>query len=251
MDITCIVLDDEPGVRSTLSHLLLSNSGVDEVLQASDANEALEMIAKREIHLIFVDIQMPGQDGFEFVESLMRIMDTKQIPLIVFATAYDEYAVNAVRFAALDYLLKPFSPKDVHQVVLKAKSKIINSQKQVHELSKFAQYIGKTKIEINTVSGVKMLNPKDILYAAFEEKYTYLYLSNGHKERIITTLKNFVEEQAGVPFFYLERSLAINCDNIYEVHRGRQIVALHTETGLLELPIRTKKTRELMQMMEN
>ena len=104
MALRILIVDDEPLARDTVRLLLESQNDVEIVGEASDGKEAVKMIGTMNPDLVFLDIQMPGLNGFEVVESV----GVENMPVVIFATAYDEYALKAFEAKALDYLLKPY-----------------------------------------------------------------------------------------------------------------------------------------------
>jgi two-component system LytT family response regulator len=117
-----LIVDDEPRARNRLARLLRSVKGIDLCGLASDGEEALETIEREKPDLVLLDVQMPGLDGFEVVNELRG----NSLPLIVFVTAYDQYALKAFEVSAVDYLLKPVSEERLRQAVTKAE-KILQS----------------------------------------------------------------------------------------------------------------------------
>ena len=111
MALTALIVDDEPLARQELSYLLQSAEGVEVLAQGSNGIEAVELIRAHKPDVVFLDVQMPGLDGFAV---LKKLLDKKMdIPQVVFATAFDQYAVRAFEVNAVDYLLKPFDRKRV------------------------------------------------------------------------------------------------------------------------------------------
>src|SRR5437763_658530 len=122
MPISTIIVDDEQLSREELSYLLKSVGDVEVVAQGSNGVEAIQLIREHNPELVWLDVQMPGLDGFGVIE---KLVDKKlPLPQIVFATAFDQYAVRAFEVNAVDYLLKPFDKKRVVQSVEKAKQKL-------------------------------------------------------------------------------------------------------------------------------
>lgn len=113
-----LVVDDEPLARRTVAELLAADPEVELVGMAADARCALELAREHEPDLIFLDIQMPGSDGFDF----LRELDQQAPPLVIFVTAYDEHAARAFEVAALDYLLKPFDDQRFRDALARAKA---------------------------------------------------------------------------------------------------------------------------------
>src|SRR6476469_9830812 len=122
MAISTIIVDDEQLAREELSYLLKSVGDIDVVAQGSNGVEAVQLIREHNPELVFLDVQMPGLDGFQVIK---KLVDKKYpLPQIVFATAFDQYAVRAFEVNAVDYLLKPFDKKRVAQSVEKARQKL-------------------------------------------------------------------------------------------------------------------------------
>jgi len=117
-----LIVDDEPRARNRLARLLRSIKGIDLCGLARDGAEALETLEREKPDLVLLDVQMPGLDGFEVVNELRG----DSLPLIVFVTAYDQYALRAFEVSAVDYLLKPVSEERLRQAVAKA-DKILQS----------------------------------------------------------------------------------------------------------------------------
>src|SRR5213079_676824 len=121
MPLSAVIVDDEQLARDELAYLLKTVDDIDVVAQGKNGVEAVNLIREHNPDLVFLDVQMPGLDGFGVIKKLLD----KKIPLpkIVFATAFDQYAVKAFEVNAVDYLLKPFDKKRVAQSVHKAKIK--------------------------------------------------------------------------------------------------------------------------------
>lgn len=112
-----IIVDDERLARKELMTLLENHPEIEVIDEATNADEALEKIERQDPDVIFLDIQMPGKTGFELLESLERV------PQVIFTTAYDEFALKAFDFNALDYLLKPIQPERLSESVQKISAK--------------------------------------------------------------------------------------------------------------------------------
>ena len=114
-----LIVDDEPLARQRLRDLLMDEPGIDVIGEACNGREALAMIRKQKPDLVVLDIQMPELDGFEVVAAL----GTKQLPAIIFATAYDRFAVKAFEVHAVDYLLKPFDGDRLKEALRRAQER--------------------------------------------------------------------------------------------------------------------------------
>ena len=118
MSLTALIIDDEPLARQELQYLLERAGGVEVLAQGTNGIEAVELIREHRPDVVFLDVQMPGLDGFAV---LKKLLDRKlPMPQVVFATAFNQYAVRAFEVNAVDYLLKPFDRKRVLQTIEKA-----------------------------------------------------------------------------------------------------------------------------------
>jgi two-component system response regulator LytT len=129
MNLTALIIDDEQLAREELQFLLDSVGGVDVVAQGTNGIEGVELIGEHRPDLVFLDVQMPGLDGFAVIQKVMERnrqqgASAGPLPQIIFATAYDQYAVRAFDVNAVDYLLKPFDQARVEQAVARARNRI-------------------------------------------------------------------------------------------------------------------------------
>src|SRR3954466_13066118 len=128
MSLTALIIDDEQLAREELKYLLESAGGVDVVAQGTNGIEAVDLIEEHHPDLVFLDVQMPGLDGFAVIKRLKERSQAKAhaeaMPQIIFATAYDQYAVRAFDVNAVDYLLKPFDRTRVEEAVERAKTRM-------------------------------------------------------------------------------------------------------------------------------
>src|SRR6202161_1241452 len=121
MSLTAVIVDDEQLARDELAYLLKNADDVNVVAQGKNGLEAVNLIKEHNPDLVFLDVQMPGLDGFGVIK---KLLDRKiPLPKIVFATAFDQYAVKAFEVNAVDYVLKPFDKKRVAQAIQKARAK--------------------------------------------------------------------------------------------------------------------------------
>src|SRR6185503_2938056 len=122
MPLTALIIDDEPLARQELQYLLERAGGIEIVAQGTNGIEAVDLIRMHKPDVLYLDVQMPGLDGFGV---LKKLLDRKvPMPQVVFATAYNQYAVRAFEVNAVDYLLKPFDQKRVMQTIEKAAARL-------------------------------------------------------------------------------------------------------------------------------
>lgn len=205
-----IIVDDEKHCRDILQ-LLLSRHCTDITVEAvcSNGPDALEAIGKFRPELLFLDVEMPGMNGFELLEAC-----DKPSFSIIFTTAYDQYAIQAIRHCALDYLLKPIDEHELLLAVEKAFSQQHTaSSSKVHNLLTFLhQHLqAGERLALPTLDGLRMLLPKDILYCAAEGAYTRLHLNEEQTPPLICrSLKEVEAALKDKGFFRVHHSYVIN-----------------------------------------
>jgi two-component system LytT family response regulator len=181
--------------------------------------KALAAIEKFNPELVFLDIEMPVMNGFELLEQFT------QIPFsIVFTTSYDQYAIKAIRFSALDYLLKPIDPTELILAVQKVQSKkILPSAEQFLMLLNQVRHkeTGFTKIAVPTAEGFELISADQVVLCEADDNYTHLVLKN--KNRIIAcrTLKEMEEQLQDFHFFVrVHHSYLVNLNEVTKYIRG-------------------------------
>src|SRR5438445_8967671 len=172
MSLSAVIVDDEQLARDELAYLLKNIGDVDVVAQGKNGLEAVNLIREHNPDLVFLDVQMPGLDGFGVIKKLLD----KKVPLpkIVFATAFDKYAVKAFEVNAIDYLLKPFDKKRVAQSVQKARQKLESAGTPSDKLDTLvrmleSQKIPAAKILLKAAGRLFLVDQKDICYASIED----------------------------------------------------------------------------------
>src|SRR3954464_8641445 len=165
MTLSALIVDDEQLARDELAYLLKNAGDVNVVAQGKNGLEAVNLIREHNPDLVFLDVQMPGLDGFGVIKKLLD----KKVPLpkIVFSTAFDQYAVKACEVNAVDYLLKPFDKKRVAQSVAKARAKMEPSNDPSEKLETLVRMLESqkpqaSKVLLKSVGRLFLVNQKDI-----------------------------------------------------------------------------------------
>ena len=179
MSLTALIIDDEPLARQELQYLLERAGGVDVLAQGTNGIEAVELIAEHKPDLVFLDVPMPGLDGFGV---LKKLLDRKvPMPQVVFATAFNQYAVRAFEVNAVDYLLKPFDRKRVMQTIEKAQSRIATpavesaSEAKLDALLRLVEEqtqpskTNSRKVIVRAQSRLLLVDQSEICFASIEE----------------------------------------------------------------------------------
>src|SRR3954471_9083488 len=170
--LSTLIVDDEQLARDELAYLLKNIGDVEVVAQGKNGLEAVTLIREHNPDLVFLDVQMPGLDGFGVIKKLLDKKIT--LPKIVFATAFDQYAVKAFEVNAVDYLLKPFDKKRVAQSVQKVRAKLESGSGSSDKLETLVRLLESqkpqaSKILIKAGGRLFLVNQKDIGFASIEE----------------------------------------------------------------------------------
>src|SRR5271156_6016138 len=143
MPLSTVIVDDEQLARDELAYLLKNLGDINVVAQGKNGLEAISLIREHNPDLVFLDVQMPGLDGFGVIK---KLLDRKvPLPKIVFATAFDQYAVKAFEVNAVDYILKPFDKKRIAQSIDKARAKIESGNGSVEKLETLVRMLESQK----------------------------------------------------------------------------------------------------------
>lgn len=217
--ITAIIIDDEAKGRLALQQKLEAYCPEVKILaEAKDGEEAIMLIEIHKPQLIFLDIEMPRMTGFEMLTSLKE----KKFH-IIFTTAYDQYAIKAIRYAALDYLLKPVDVEELKQAVARVSVTEQGQIKQQLELLHHNTQNPKKKINklaIPTLSGLLFFDIASILHLEANSNYTNIYFLDKQKIIASRTLKEFEELLPTETFFRPHHSHIINLEYIKRYIKG-------------------------------
>ncbi|TND08791.1 MAG: two-component system, LytT family, response regulator [Bacteroidetes bacterium] len=249
MEIRSILVEDEFKVRQVLVDLLGRFCPEVKVLaEASNIDEATEQIERLKPDLVFLDIEMPGGNGFELL-ARFRNPDFKTI----FVTSYGHYAIRAIRFSALDYLLKPVMIEDLQQAVERARARIsAPEQKQQYELltENLAEKKTPAKLMLNNKSKLEYIETKDITYLEGDGNYTNIHLSGGRRHCLSRTLREFEEMlcEAGSDFVRIHKGYIVNMLYVKHIERGERFALLLKDDTRLEVSRRKKP--ELLERLQ-
>jgi two-component system, LytTR family, response regulator len=218
--IKAILIDDEVHCLKTLGMLLKEYcSNVQVLEQCNDAATGLKAIELHKPDLVFLDIEMPQMNGFEMLQRLPQINFA-----IVFTTGYDQYAIKAFHFSALDYLLKPIEPKELTDAVKKVEEQHhLPMPEQFEMLLKKISGVnsGFTKIAVPTAEGFELIAATDVIYFEAQSNYTHIFLKNKNKIIACRTLKNIEDQIQDYNFFVrVHNSYMVNLNEVARYVRG-------------------------------
>ncbi|PYX30363.1 MAG: DNA-binding response regulator [Acidobacteria bacterium] len=223
MPLSAVIVDDEELARDELTYLLKNAGDVNIVAQGKNGLEAVNLIKEHNPDLVFLDVQMPGLDGFGVIKKLLD----KKIPLpkIVFATAFDQYAVKAFEVNAVDYLLKPFDKKRVAQSLQKARAKQDSDGLPAERIATLVRMLESqkpqpSKLLLKALGRMFLVDQKDICYASIEDGVITVVtggVSGMEGQSNCRTLEELLDSLDTKLFWRAHRSYVVNVNRIREV----------------------------------
>jgi len=279
MTISALIIDDEQLARDELKYLLESVGGVDVVSEGSNGIEAVDLIEEHRPDLVFLDVQMPGLDGFQVIQRLMdrnrklasEGRETEALPQIVFATAYDQYAVRAFDVNAVDYLLKPFDQTRVQQAVDRVRGRMpaeaANGETQgkpnESQLDALLRLLNRpqgaartpqpAKLIVQAQSRLLLIDQAEICYAAIDEGVIRVVTQGIEGHSKCRTLEELLELLDPAVFWRAHRGFVVNINHIREVvpwFKSSYQLRMNDKRQT-EIPVsraQTKRLRELFNL---
>jgi two-component system LytT family response regulator len=230
MPIKAFIVDDEPLARARMRALLEEHAhAVDIIGEAANGEEALERIEDLMPDVVFLDIQMPEMDGFTVAAKLHAP------PMLVFVTAYDEYALKAFEQHAVDYLLKPVAPERLAltlarvQELLQARQRRYKLPSEVEQLLLTLRRTYLKRITVTLGERTMLVNVQHIAYFSANNKYTLVHDVNGKHYVVSTSLTELEDKLDPDAFLRVHRSTIVNVDCIREIrkHDGKYTIVLN------------------------
>ncbi len=274
MSISALIIDDEQLAREELKYLLDVVGGVDVVAQGANGIEAVELIEEHHPDLVFLDVQMPGLDGFQVIQKLAAKRPNgsgEPLPQIVFATAYDQYAVRAFAVNAVDYLLKPFDRDRVSEAVERARTRIAaggvdsaGTQPTSSQIDELLKLLNRTqggeraasqpaKLIVQLQSRLMLVDQAEICFAAIDEGVIRIVTRTFEGQSKCRTLEELQELLDSASFWRAHRGFVVNINHIREVvpwFKSSYQLRMNDKQQT-EIPVsraQTKRLRELFKL---
>lgn len=210
MMIKCLAVDDEPLALLQLRTMIEKTPFLHLVAACQDAFEAMKVLAEEEVDAIFIDINMPDLNGLDFVRSL------SDPPLIVFTTAYSQYAVEGFKVNAIDYLLKPFGMAEFQKSAAKVKHRYELEKTALKEQS----LDGETLFVKADYRNVRV-SLNQIVYVESKSEYLQLHLDNGERLMFLMSMKKLADILPATDFLRIHRSFIVNMNKVHEISKMR------------------------------
>jgi two-component system, LytTR family, response regulator len=218
--IRCILVDDEKNALEMMEWLIKTYCPSVEIVEmCNSAEQGIGAINKYKPDVVFLDIEMPRMNGFDMLEQFDKLFFD-----VVFCTAYDQFAIKAFKYSALNYLLKPIDPDDLKATVSRIEERKSIPTKEQFELllQNIAQPVKSTppRIALTTGDGMIFVPTTDIIYCEAESNYTKVVLTGGKKIVVSKVLKDIDEALSGPDFCRVHSSFLINVNRIKKYVRG-------------------------------
>jgi two-component system, LytTR family, response regulator LytT len=264
MSITALIVDDEELAREELKYLLDTTGDVDVLGEGKNGVEAVELIREHHPDVVFLDVQMPGLDGFAVLKKLLETGNGEPLPQIIFATAFDQYAVRAFDVNAIDYLLKPFDKARVLQALDRARLRL---QEQASEarpatgdlrvdtlLRLIEQHQSPRghsgKIVLQAGSRLLLIDQKDICYASIDDGVISVATPTLEGQSKCRTLEELFDLLDPAVFWRAHRSFLVNINQIREVvpwFKSSYQLRM-ADKKQTEIPVSRAQTRRLREL---
>jgi two-component system, LytTR family, response regulator LytT len=268
MSISALIIDDEKLARDELKYLLDQLGDVDVVAQGVNGIEAVNLIREHRPDVVFLDVQMPGLDGFAVIQ---RLLDrhgkalgklAEPLPQIIFATAYDQYAVRAFDVNAVDYLLKPFDSKRVQQALERARERMAGNasdaqpESQIDALLKLlnrnqgGRATQPARLIVQAQSRLLLVDQTDICYAAIDEGVIRVVTQSFEGHSKCRTLEELLEQLDPAQFWRAHRGFVVNINHIREVvpwFKSSYQLRMNDKRQT-EIPVSRAQTRRLREL---
>jgi two-component system LytT family response regulator len=251
MKIRTVIVDDEPLARERIRSLLREEPDIEVLAECANGEEAIALVREQAPDLLFLDVQMPGQGGFEVLQALGR----DHLPLVIFVTAYDQHALKAFEAHALDYLLKPFKQARFKAAVQHARETLANRQagtvsKNLLALLERTQPDRERLTRIPVRNGERVIFVKTSQIEYIESAGNYVVLHTGKENHVVRETLTALEEKLDPKqFLRISRSTLINVEQIKEIQplfKGEHAILLHNGKQLTM----TRGVREVQELLK-
>jgi two-component system LytT family response regulator len=239
-----ILIDDEPKSITSLKWELTNFSDELKIIETfTNPKEAIAFLKQNKIDCVFLDIEMPQMDGFQFLEYF-----PDRTFSVVFTTAYDQYAINAIKEKALDYLLKPIDGDDLVETIQKIKTEKINSnftssiEESLLSLSKSKEAVSK-KIAISVDGKLLFFKPEEIIYCESDGNYCHIFLEKDEKLFVTKKLKEIEAILPNEIFYRVHHSFLVNLNKVREYLKTDSYLILNNQK---KIPVSRNKKNSFL-----
>ncbi len=246
-EIRAMVIDDEELARTRVRRFLDEMDDVDVVAEAANGLEAVERIREVRPDVLILDIQMPGMDGFQ----MLRELD--EMPLVVFATAFNEYAIKAFEINSVDYLLKPIGRERLAEAIDRVRGLLGDEGKRASETERVTELVrsqGPGRLPVQRGKRIVLLDEADVVWVGVENELVFVH-TRDERFMMNTTLTDLETRLDSRRFFRIHRSSIVNLDHVLEIipwFSGKYKLVVD-DGERTELVLSRGRARELREIM--
>lgn len=240
--IRSIIVDDEKKSRETLKRMITNFcEGVEIIGEAGSVDDAYRLLSVENPDVVFLDVEMPGGNGFTLLEKY------KKPPFqVIFTTAHDLYAINAIKFAALDYLLKPVNIKELQEAISKVREATEDEEIRFRQFDTLKSNLHQedrqfAKIALPTSTGIDFFDAEDIVRAEAERAYSNFFLKDGRKIMISKPLKEYESLLEECDFFRVHKSHMVNLNHLKRYVKGKGGYVVMDDDSYVDVSVRRKE----------
>lgn len=255
MKIRALIVDDEQPARDELAFLLKGIPELEVVGQGKNGVEAVNLVRDLGPHLVFLDVQMPGMDGFGVIK---RLFEKKlRLPFFIFATAYDNYAVQAFEVNAIDYLLKPVAKARLEKAIARVRRLLETPEPASQKLDRLVQMIEerpaapKGKLVVKSANRLFLVDSDDIIYASIEDGVISIVTQDMEGQSNFRTVEELQASLDPQVFWRVHRSYLVNVNHIKEVvpwFKSSYQIRME-DRKQTEIPVSRAQTRKLRELL--
>lgn len=242
--ITVAIVEDEPIIRKEISYLVQQEPDTEIIGWSDSVKSAVKLITEKNPDVILMDIQLRDGTAFDILKNLNPIPQN-----IIFITAYNHFAIKAIKYGALDYLLKPIDQTELREALERFRRKRSNNPQWMQQLS-LAQSSWETEklpesIALHSLNNVRIIAVQDIVYCKGDGPYTFFFLNNGEKELISKPLKFYEEILQAPHFLRTHQSYLVNRKYVSGVNHSEYLVLKNKE----EIPLSSRRKNAILQQL--
>jgi|WetSurSiteA1Bulk_404760.scaffolds.fasta_scaffold00682_3 two-component system, LytTR family, response regulator len=238
-----VLIDDEACARDNLKKLLATLQITSIVAEAASAIEGITVIKKYHPELVFLDVEMPQKNGFDMLRELSTY---PYHPVIIFVTAYTQYAIEAIKNAAFDYLLKPVDLQELDKAMYRYSQQLLLPQTMQNKINLLTETLANyKKLSFNVRSGTLFIDPEEILYCRAEGNYTSIFLTCKRVELITCQLGILFDSLSKDNFLRVGRSWIINQRRLVRINRIKRLLYFNDINSVVELQLSSSIIHEV------
>ncbi len=255
MKITALIVDDEQPARDELAFLLKGVSDVEVIGQGRNGVEAVSMVRDLNPHLVFLDVQMPGLDGFGVIK---RLLEKKTpLPLFIFATAFDQYAVQAFEVNAIDYILKPVAKARLEKAIARVRRLVETSDTTSQKLDRLVQMVEQRpvakqgKLVVKSGNRLFLVDSDEVIFASIEDGVISIVTRELEGQSNFRTVEELQANLDPQVFWRVHRSYLVNVNHIKEVvpwFKSSYQLKMQ-DRKQTEIPVSRAQTRKLRELL--